>query len=380
MPLPTRRRLSIASRLLLGAAGLAAMLAGPAAAGPDQARARVEVAFVLDTTGSMAGLIDGAKRKIWSIATTIVEANPNAEVRMALVAYRDRGDDYVTRTYDLTTDIQGLYGDLLRFKADGGGDWPESVNEALRDAVEGLKWSRDGKVRRIVFLVGDAPPHMDYANAPSYVDVVATARSRGIIVNAVQAGGAGDTRRIWQDIAKRGGGRYIPIPQDGGQVAVIETPFDGDILILQRRIDTTIIPYGPALQQDSLREKVELRAGASVSAQVENADFYNKQADRTGVVTGRGDLVADSTGGAVSLDAVPDEELPDALKGKTAAERQAYVDQKLAERAELTTQMADLMARRDAYIAAEQEKQVGTPAPDSFDRVVEDTLRAQLAE
>ena len=108
MPLPTRRRLSIASRLLLGAAGLAAMLAGPAAAGPDQARARVEVAFVLDTTGSMAGLIDGAKRKIWSIATTIVEANPNAEVRMALVAYRDRGDDYVTRTYDLTTDIQGL--------------------------------------------------------------------------------------------------------------------------------------------------------------------------------------------------------------------------------------------------------------------------------
>ena len=254
------------------------------------------------------------------------------------------------------------------------------MNEALRDAVEGLKWSRDGKVRRIVFLVGDAPPHMDYANAPSYVDVVATARSRGIIVNAVQAGGAGDTRRIWQDIAKRGGGRYIPIPQDGGQVAVIETPFDGDILILQRRIDTTIIPYGPALQQDSLREKVELRAGASVSAQVENADFYNKQADRTGVVTGRGDLVADSTGGAVSLDAVPDEELPDALKGKTAAERQAYVDQKLAERAELTTQMADLMARRDAYIAAEQEKQVGTPAPDSFDRVVEDTLRAQLAE
>jgi hypothetical protein len=60
---------------------------------------RVEVAFVLDTTGSMGDLIDGAKRKIWSIATTIVENNPEADIAMALVAYRDRGDEYVVKTY-----------------------------------------------------------------------------------------------------------------------------------------------------------------------------------------------------------------------------------------------------------------------------------------
>ena len=98
----------------------------------------VEVAFVLDTTGSMGPLIEGAKRKIWSIATAIVDANPDAEIRMGLVAYRDIGDEYVTKTFNLTTDIQDLYANLLELKARGGGDWPESVNEALEVGVTKL--------------------------------------------------------------------------------------------------------------------------------------------------------------------------------------------------------------------------------------------------
>src|SRR6185295_18935130 len=122
---------------------------------PSQAIARpiVEVAFVLDTTGSMAGLIEGAKRKIWSIATSIIDANPAAEIRMGLVAYRDIGDDYVTKTFDLTADIQDLYARLLELKARGGGDWPESVNEALDVAVNKLQWTSGGDTSRIVFLV-----------------------------------------------------------------------------------------------------------------------------------------------------------------------------------------------------------------------------------
>ena len=132
------------------------------------ARPTVEVAFVLDTTGSMGPLIEGAKRKIWSIATAILEANPDAQIRMGLVAFRDIGDDYVTRKFELTADIQDLYASLLELRAKGGGDWPESVNEALDIAVNKLAWSSGDDVHRIVFLVGDAPPHMDYAQDTKY--------------------------------------------------------------------------------------------------------------------------------------------------------------------------------------------------------------------
>ena len=232
-----------------------ALAALPLSAGlsPAIAKPTVEVAFVLDTTGSMGGLIEGAKRKIWSIATAIVDSNPDADIRMGLVAYRDIGDDYVTRKIELTTDIQDLYASLLELKARGGGDWPESVNEALDVAVNKLQWTSGGDTRRIVFLVGDAPPHMDYAQDTKYPVTLSVAKQKDIIVNAVLAGDARDTERVWRDIAQNGNGRFIPIPQDGGQVVIIETPYDEDIIILQREINGTVIPYGPRAAAEAHR-------------------------------------------------------------------------------------------------------------------------------
>ena len=241
----TLRSLAFALATLPLTAGLSSAIAKPA----------VEVAFVLDTTGSMGGLIEGAKRKIWSIATAIVDSNPDADIRMGLVAYRDIGDDYVTRKIELTRDIQDLYANLLELKARGGGDWPESVNEALDVAVNKLQWTDGSDVRRIVFLVGDAPPHMDYAQDTKYPVTLKVAKQKDIIVNAVLAGNAIDTERVWRDIAQNGNGRFIPIPQDGGQVVVIETPFDEDIIILQREINGTVIPYGPRALQKRTEDK-----------------------------------------------------------------------------------------------------------------------------
>ena len=252
------------------------------------AKPTVEVAFVLDTTGSMGGLIEGAKRKIWSIATAIVDSNPDADIRMGLVAYRDIGDDYVTRTFDLTTDIQDLYANLLEMKARGGGDWPESVNEALDVAVNKLRWTLSSDTRRIVFLVGDAPPHMDYAQDTKYPITLAVAKQKDIIVNAVLAGNARDTERVWRDIAQNGNGRFIPIPQDGGQVVIIETPYDEDIIILQREINGTVIPYGPRALQKRTEDKTrQLIAGGGRGAGAGLRDGELSQQARQGVVGGR---------------------------------------------------------------------------------------------
>ena len=225
----------------------------------------IEVVFVLDTTGSMGPLIEGAKRKIWSIATTLIDCSPDAEIRMGLVAYRDIGDDYVTKTFDLTTDIQGLYADLLQLRAAGGGDWPESVNEALYVGVTKMNWSRGRDSTRIIFLVGDAPPHMDYAQDMKYPEVMRLARARDITVNTVQAGSARDTERYWREIAQMGRGEYMMIPQDGGKIVVIETPYDREIIELQGRINRTVVPYGsptPAARRPRSRRARRCGAGA----------------------------------------------------------------------------------------------------------------------
>jgi Mg-chelatase subunit ChlD len=360
-----------------------ALIAFPVSLVPSKAVARpiVEVAFVLDTTGSMAGLIEGAKRKIWSIATSIVETNPDAEIRMGLVAYRDIGDDYVTKKFELTSDIQSLYADLLELKARGGGDWPESVNEALHVAVDKLSWSKGADICRIVFLVGDAPPHMDYAQDMKYPQVLALAKQKDILVNAVQAGGARDTERVWREIAQLGGGRYIPIPQDGGKIVVIETPYDVEIIELQGRINGTVIPYGPKSQRSQVEDKTRQVAAAPVASATEMASYLNKSGSRyAGVaeaVTGRGDLVADVAAGRQKLSSVKEDELPDTLSRLAPAQRQEAIDRNMSERKTLTARMGELVKKRDQYVL-EQRKAAPQKTADSFDRAVEETLRAQV--
>ena len=345
------------------------------------AKPTVEVAFVLDTTGSMGGLIEGAKRKIWSIATTIVDTNPDADIRIGLVAYRDIGDDYVTKTFDLTTDIQDIYGNLLALNARGGGDWPESVNEALDVAVNKLQWSKNGDTRRIVFLVGDAPPHMDYAQDTKYPVTLAVAKQRDIIVNAVQAGAANDTARVWQDIAQLGGGRYIPIPQDGGEVVVIETPYDDDIVILQRDINGTVIPYGPPKLQKRTEDKTRQLgqvAAAAPSVASDMASYLNKRARVSSeAVTGDGDLVSDISSGREKLASLKDEYLPDDLKKLSPEKRQAELDKQMQTRKVLNDRLTALVQKHDAFLA--EKRKVAAPAKAaSFDRVVEETLKSQI--
>jgi len=358
-----------------------ALAALPLSAGfsPATAKPTVEVAFVLDTTGSMARLIEGAKRKIWSIATAIVDSNPDADIRMGLVAYRDIGDDYVTSKIELTRDIQDLYANLLELKARGGGDWPESVNEALDVAVNKLQWTQGGDVRHIVFLVGDAPPHMDYAQDTKYPTTLSVARQKDIIVNAVLAGDARDTERVWRDIAQIGQGRFIPIPQDGGQIVVIETPYDQDIIILQQQLNGTVIPYGPREMQKRTEMKVQQQASVAASAPstaTDMASYISKRSASTSeAVTGGGDLVADAAKGKTSVATVADADLPEKLRAMKPEQREAEVAKQVEQRKALSEKLAALVAKRDKYIA---DQAVKSPKTSSFDGVVRETLKAQI--
>jgi hypothetical protein len=188
----------------------------------------------------MSGLIEGAKQKIWSIANEMVSARPTPEIRMGLVAYRDRGDQYVVKSFDLTSDIDAVYANLRGFSAGGGGDTPESVNEALDEAVHKMEWSKDRGVLKIILLVGDAPPHMDYDNAPRYPEICQDAMKKDLIINTVQCGGIVQTTPIWQEIAKLSEGSYAAIAQSGN-MAVIATPMDAELAELNRKVGATLV-------------------------------------------------------------------------------------------------------------------------------------------
>jgi Mg-chelatase subunit ChlD len=349
-------------------------LARPAAA------KRVEVVFVLDTTGSMGGLISAAKEKIWSIASTLADAQQAPEIAMGLVAYRDRGDAYVTRVVDLDRDLDSMYVELMQFTADGGGDGPEAVNEALAAAIDGMSWSQDPGTYRVVFLVGDAPPHMDYQDDVKYPELVAAAAAKGIVVNTIQCGAMAETVGPWTRIAALGGGRYFTVEQAGSAVA-IATPFDAQIATLSAELDATRVYYGSPEERAEMAAKSaaaeRLNEEASVGARARRGAFNAGAVGFASNFLGERELVDEVASGRVDLATLPPAALPAPLAALPLEEQRAVLEEKAAKREGLKRQIAALATERDAFIGAELEASGGAGA--SLDQQIYEAVREQAA-
>ena len=147
----------------------------------------LDVAFVLDTTGSMGDEIDKLKATLEAIHFQVTQMTPKPDARFAMVLYRDRKDAYVTRLTPFTRDIDAFDRSLRSASAGGGGDKPEDLQEALRVAARDLKWRP--RAVRMVFLLADAPPHLDYGQEFTYAHFMRHAAGAGIKVTAIGASG-----------------------------------------------------------------------------------------------------------------------------------------------------------------------------------------------
>ena len=343
------------------------------------AHPKVDVVFVLDTTGSMGGLIQTAKEKIWSIATTMASAQPTPEIRIGLVAYRDRGDSYVTKIVDLSDDLDSVYASLMDFEADGGGDTPESVNKALYDAVHNMSWSQEDQAYQVIFLVGDAPPHMDY-NEVRYPQIVAAALEKGIVINTIQCGEIPSAIGPWTQIASLGHGIFFQVEQAGGSVAYT-TPFDEEIADLSAKLDDTRLYYGTEEEKEKMRGKVaatdKLHEGASLASRARRGVFNVSAGGRTNLL-GDNELVAAVASGTVDLNELDEDALPAALKPMARAEQEAFVAELAEERSDLQRQIQELSQDRDGYLAKKVDEAGGLK--DSLDQKIYNAVKEQAGK
>jgi Mg-chelatase subunit ChlD len=321
---------------------------------------KIDVVFVLDTTGSMGGLIQTAKEKIWSIATTMSSAEQTPEIRVGLVAYRDRGDAYVTKVVDLSSDLDSVYATLMDFRADGGGDTPESVNKALYDAVHEMSWSQDDQAYQVIFLVGDAPPHMDY-NEVRYPETIAAAIEKGIVVNTIQCGEIPTTIEPWTQIASLSHGEFFQVEQAGGAVA-FTTPYDEEIADLSAALDDTRLYFGSKEEKAKMRDKVaateKLHEGSSVASRARRGTFNVSDGGRANLL-GENELVAAVVSGKVDLDELEEDALPKPMQVMAPEEQKEYVADIAEKRADLQRQIRDLSKDRNVYLEKKVEEAGG---------------------
>src|SRR5262245_9522918 len=302
-------------------------------------RPRVELVFALDTTGSMSGLIEGAKRKIWNLASFVAQGEPTPDLRVGLVAYRDIGDAYVTRVFDLDSDLDRVYRRLRSFHADGGGDGPEHVARALDESVRKMSWSQEQSVVKVIYLVGDAPPHTDYHDGYDYTRAARMAAGKGIQLHTIQCGTDHSAEVAWKQIASLGGGQFMTIAQDGGMQEE-RTRYDDELARLHDKLGGTAIGYGSAGL--AMAEESRAAAAAPVEAKAARATFMARKGKAVG---GKGDLVDALASGEAKLDDVQGD-LPADMKAMDRAHQEAFVASKQKERNEINARIAELSARR----------------------------------
>nr|HEX4313674.1 vWA domain-containing protein [Kofleriaceae bacterium] len=343
-------------------------------------RHQVDVVFAIDTTSSMGDLIDSARRTAWRIATHIKQVDPQADLHVGLIAYRDTDDfkDYVTKDFALTDDMDAVYAELASYQAAAGGDVPEDVDAALYDGVYKMKW-RDGATK-MMFLVGDAPPATRGEVQPYNVSAH-EAGVRGIRINTIRCGHDPDTERTWKQIAALASGSYASIDEDGGLSPVIATPYDAKMAALSATIDGTVVIYGDGRVHAEYRAKMDAKPTAAPAA-ADRAAYYATEGAATGggahgkgASRGDGDVIGAFQAGSLDVDGLEPDKLPADLAAMSKPELQVELARRADARVAAQKELGELAKQRDAYLA----EQAKTASPrGGFDQAVDKAVDAEL--
>lgn len=181
-------------------------------AAPSRApRPHIDLAFCIDTTGSMQGEIDEVKTKVKEIVAKLSGGKPSPVIRVGLVAFRDRSDEYVTKVFPFTEDIDRVVKDISDLKAQGGGDAPEAVAHGLHSSVHELKWDKNSKTLKLLFVIGDAGPNK--SDKFDWKQEAKDAIAGGIQINTIGCDGlqrfaAAEGSEVFQEIAKLADGKF----------------------------------------------------------------------------------------------------------------------------------------------------------------------------
>ncbi len=343
----------------------------PPADGP-----RVQLAILLDTSGSMEGLIQQAKTQLWKIVNEFISARQNGQtpfVEVALYEYGNdgikKGKNWVRQIQPLTRDLDKVSQELFALRTNGG---EEYCGAAIQRAMADLAWDSSTNTYKAIFIAGNEP----FTQGP--VDVresCKTAIAKGVIVNSIHCGNEKEGRDgQWHTGPALADGKFMNIDQNQA-VAHVEAPQDAEIAKLNEELNHTYVWYGrnaemkrqnqAAQDANAFREE---KSGAAVQRAAAKASANYYQADA--------DLVDAAKEKSFDLAKVKEEELPAEMKSLKPEERQAYVEGKAKQRADIQKKILDLTKQRETYVA-EKMKAEGKK---TLDTAVAEAIREQAGK
>jgi len=348
-------------------------VAAAAAAAPVAQDKHIDLVICLDTSGSMRGLIESAKQKLWAVVNELATARPRPNLRVALYHYGNSGlkaeTGWVQQLCPLTDDLDSVYAKLFPLRTKGG---TELVARVVKAAVDELDWNRDKATLRVIFVAGNEAATQD--KKYGLQDTCKAAASRGIIVNTIFCGDMSTGQKTgWQDAATWADGQYSAIDQNRGTV-VVTTKYDKKLADLGAELNKTYVAYGKGGSAGAARQMAMDSSAASVNAP---AAAERAVAKSTGLYRNTGwDLVDAAKEGKVKVEKVAEKDLPKNMQKMTPEQRKQYVAKQAKRRAAVQAEIQDLSAKRDAEVKAKMARQ-GLDESKSMDTALRATVREQ---
>jgi len=372
-----KNKLRLAKAITLTALLVGAIAANARASTPAQRNNKplVQIAILLDTSGSMQGLIEQTKSQLWKICNEFIKARQNGvapEVQVSLYEYGkstlSRESGWIRQIQPLTTDLDKISEELFALKTNGGDEYCGWV---IKRAVEDLDWSPASDVYKVIFIAGNEP----FTQGPvNYAESCKAAITKGIMVNTIHCGGEAEgVNTKWKDGADLADGKYLVIDHNRA-VVHIEAPQDEEIAKLGVELNKTYLAFGGA-GEEAARRQVRQDANAAALAPASGAVVQRSIAKASANYRNASwDLVDAAKADRFEITQVKTEDLPAEMQKMTVAERKAYIEKNAKEREQLQAQIKTLNASREKYVAQRMKEVAGT---NTLDAVVISAIREQ---
>jgi TolB-like protein len=338
----------------------------------------VQVAVLLDTSGSMDGLINQARTQLWKIVNELVSAEKSGSkpvIEVALYEYGNSGlsqqNGWLRQVMPFTTDLDALSKELFSLRTNGGDEY---CGQAIKTAVEELKWSPKSDVYKAIFIAGNEP----FTQGPvPFQEAVTKAKAKNIFVNTIYCGARQQgLAEQWKAGAELAEGDYSNIDQ-GAAVYQVAAPQDDKIAQLSAQLDGTYVGYGSGAENKvaAKRSAYGQAKSAGSSFMAERASFQAAAAPAQVAAEAEWDAVSALESGSLKKEDIKSDQLPPEVQKLDKAAREKYLDGKLAERKRIKDEINALQAQRKAYIAAEEKKQAS--GANTLDKAMTESIRSQ---
>lgn len=336
----------------------------------------IQLAILLDTSGSMDGLIDQAKSQLWKIVNELAFTKKNGkpvDLYVALYEYGKQSipadEGYLRNILPFTQDLDKISDELFKLQTNGGEEYCGMV---ILDAVNNLRWTKSNDNLKIVFIAGNEPFTQ---GSVDYKEACKKAVSKGIIVNTIFCGNYQEgIETMWKAGADLADGKYINIDHNA-ELVHIEAPQDADIIKLGQQLNQTYIAFGTSGREKKILQAEQDANSMSLSPEV----MVQRSVTKSGAQYRNSgwDLIDAKNEGSVKIEELKYEDLPDEMKKMSVQERKDYIANMEKERAQIQNKINKLNNERSQYVA---QKMLESKNSNTLDAVIIKTIREQAKQ